>query len=351
MKKSILLALAAGALLFTSCNSSDDDKKITPVKKEKLEQSDVDLFNNTLATLKNNPQFSASSDRVKMAADINTMFGDNTPEQLVAQFSDLAPYVGQSNQFQTWLQNSKKNQGEVATDGKAGSLGKRIVDEQGIETFMLYKKGMTGGLQIHNISDRITKIKAGENIENNLNELLGYLFGVDEFNLTKNSAGKFQLIVNNDEKARPKNELLRYINQVSENENTPVLANIVSAVNEAKSPNTNQAKLNASLDVISESVAKILALRATHYFDEFSDDLKVDDKRVTAVHEMSEGLGFVYGLQFTLNPKTGRAYFTNEEVLNYINSVNFWKADDAKNKLSKLADELAKRLNFNRKDA
>lgn len=35
MKKSIILALVASFVAFTSCNNSDDDKKINPVKKRK----------------------------------------------------------------------------------------------------------------------------------------------------------------------------------------------------------------------------------------------------------------------------------------------------------------------------
>lgn len=66
-----------------------------------------------------------------------------------------------------------------------------------------------------------------------------------------------------------------------------------------------------------------MALRAVHYFDEFVDDLSSEDKRVTAVHEMSEGLGFVYGLQFTYNPATGKPYFSNQEVTDYVNSIDF----------------------------
>ncbi|MRJ08401.1 DUF4856 domain-containing protein [Ornithobacterium rhinotracheale] len=353
MKKSIILALVASFVAFTSCNSNDDENnQVDPsIKKETVSATDADLFNKELKNLKSNPQFQAGSENVKKAAEINAMFGDNTPEQLVEKFKTISPYVGQSKQFEQWLQKSKENQKVVAVDGKAGYLGKRIVDAKGVETFMLYKKGITGGLQIHNISDRVLKIKAGKDVQANLNELLGYLLGVDDFTLATNKEGKYKLIVNNDENIRPKNELLRYINQVSENPKTPILANIVSAVNVATKQGVDSKKLNASLDVISESVAKILALRATHYFDEYSDDLKSDEKRVTAVHEMSEGLGFVYGLQFTYNPKTGKPYFTNEEVLNYINSVNFWKAEEAKTKLSNLANELAKRLNFDRKDA
>uniref|UniRef100_UPI0039A4DF9E DUF4856 domain-containing protein n=1 Tax=Ornithobacterium rhinotracheale TaxID=28251 RepID=UPI0039A4DF9E len=240
---------------------------------------------------------------------------------------------------------------DFAEPGKAGKLGNRIVNAKGVETFMLYKKGITGGLQIHNITERIKSIKQGQDVQENLNELLGYLFGVDNFSVTTNSKGKFQLIVDGNEKARPKNELLRYINQVSENEKTPVLANIVSAVNTASTNIKDQKKLNQSLDVISESVAKILALRAVHYFDEFVDELSSEDKRVTAVHEMSEGLGFVYGLQFSYNPATGEPYFSNQEVADYVNSIDFWNAREAKVKLDEIANELAKRLKFNRKDA
>ncbi|MGP6546603.1 DUF4856 domain-containing protein [Ornithobacterium rhinotracheale] len=422
MKKGIILAFLAGAVCLTSCNSNDDDNNRveSPVKKEVLEANDAQLFNQELAKFKETAGFKKASAEVAIAAKINESYESSSPEHLVELFTDLAPYVGQAEQFKQWLQKSKENQTEVAVEGKAGYLGKRIVDARGVETFMLYKKGITGGLQIHNITEGIKSIKQGKDVQNNLNVVMGYLFGVDDFTLTTGKAGylgkrivdargvetfmlykkgitgglqihnitegiksikqgkdvqnnlnvvmgylfgvddftlttgkegKYKLVVNNDEKARPKNELLRYINQVSEKPNTPILANIVSAVNTASTNIKDPKKLNQSLDVISESVAKILALRAVHYFDEFVDDLSSEDKRVTAVHEMSEGLGFVYGLQFTYNPATGKPYFTNEEVLNYINSVNFWKADEAKEKLSKIANELAKRLKFNRKDA
>ncbi|MGV4529999.1 DUF4856 domain-containing protein [Ornithobacterium rhinotracheale] len=353
MKKGIILAFLAGAVCLTSCNSNDDDNNRVepPVKKEVLEANDAQLFNQELTKFKETAGFKKASAEVAIAAKINGDYESSSPEQLVRLFTDLAPYVGQAEQFKQWLQKSKENQTEVAVEGKAGSLGKRIVDAKGVETFMLYKKGITGGLQIHNITEGIKSIKQGKDVQNNLNVVMGYLFGVDDFTLTTGKDGKYKLVVNNDEKARPKNELLRYINQVSEKPNTPILANIVSAVNTASTNIKDPKKLNQSLDVISESVAKILALRAVHYFDEFVDDLKSDDRRVTAVHEMSEGLGFVYGLQFTYNPATGEPYFTNEEVLNYINSVNFWKADEAKEKLSKIANELAKRLKFKREDA
>ena len=67
-------------------------------------------------------------------------------------------------------------------------------------------------------------------------------------------------------------------------------------------------------------------------------------------HDLSEGFGFIYSLQFTHNPDTGAPYFSRSEVNDMLEDLlnasgnGFW--DVPTNTLRTLSTDIAARFDF-----
>ena len=74
-------------------------------------------------------------------------------------------------------------------------------------------------------------------------------------------------------------------------------------------------------------------------------------------HDLSEGFGFVYSLQFTLNPETGAPYFSREEVMEMLSKIyptsggmrGFW--DVTQSDLQEAATTIATAFGFTYENA
>ena len=63
-------------------------------------------------------------------------------------------------------------------------------------------------------------------------------------------------------------------------------------------------------DIIRENISEVVGVRAVYYLQAGKD---MTDK-AKAFHALSEGVGFIYSLQFTRKPGTDAPYFSKNEV-------------------------------------
>ncbi|WP_224489535.1 DUF4856 domain-containing protein [Robertkochia flava] len=100
-------------------------------------------------------------------------------------------------------------------------------------------------------------------------------------------------------------------------------------------------------NIIREKISEIIAIRAVYYLEYGKAAMESGDMGA-AFHDLSEGFGFIYSLQFTRMPGTNAPYFTNEEVNGYLETLmagdGFWDVDAAT--LEAMASEIASRFDF-----
>jgi len=103
---------------------------------------------------------------------------------------------------------------------------------------------------------------------------------------------------------------------------------------------------DAQAEIIREKVSLIIAVRAVFYLQNGKNTLGSD--YASAFHDLSEGFGFIYSLQFTRKPGTSGPYFTKLEVDAYIAELmvgnGFWDVTSAT--LDEISDEIATRFGF-----
>ncbi len=71
------------------------------------------------------------------------------------------------------------------------------------------------------------------------------------------------------------------------------------------------------VEILREKLSLVIAIRAVNYLNEGATLISLGD-RTDAFHDLSEGYGFIYGLQFTRKPNTEAPYFTKSEVDGFI---------------------------------
>ena len=102
--------------------------------------------------------------------------------------------------------------------------------------------------------------------------------------------------------------------------------NVIFYVNSAEE-NNDYLTRDEQADIIRENISKVIAIRAIYYLQQGKANLGTD--WASAFHDLSEGFGFVYSLQFTRKPGTTSAYFSTSEVNGFISTLTsgdgFWE--------------------------
>ena len=91
---------------------------------------------------------------------------------------------------------------------------------------------------------------------------------------------------------------------------------------------------------------KVVAIRGVHYLKE-SGELEGEALSDGVAHGISEGLGFVYSLQFTYNPQTHKPYLSREEVMDTLENLDLWNGEASKETLETLSKNIAESFGFN----
>ena len=394
MKKVLVYAgaLALMGTVFTGCNNSDDESIVVvePVEAKEYynfvrngestvmydgQNTRLNMVDQIVGVLKNptykNDKFQSMFNHQEGHDDFD---GKNKAELDASNKnvkSKIASSVGLFNEGKSDLSMKIKGQfseflrmqaeevfprwEESASVGVAGVLpdGKRRVTSKGYEADQLFKKGIIGGLILdQSLNNYLVKTKndnndayeAGSNfttMEHHWDEAYGYMFG-----------GTEGYVEGRDGKYYPDgNEFIHYATTVNKNSHfNGISYKIFRAFVDGRQAIVEK-KYNLrdrNIAIIQENASKVVAVRGVYYLLEGADEIQ-KGTRESGFHALSEGLGFVYSLQFTHNPTTGKPYFSHEEITNILDGRllkdnGLWTV--SAEEITSVAKEIANRFGF-----
>ena len=266
------------------------------------------------------------------------------------------------NQFDSWISEQASDVFPYwSDDASAGSAGKiqeagggstRYVNGKGLELNQAINKGLIGGLMADQMLNNYlgtAVLDAGTNtvdndektlsdgknyttMEHKWDEGFGYLYGADNQENPTLGADSF---------------LNKYLARV---EGDPDFQGIAATIYDAFKlgraaiVNNDYLTRDDQVDIIRENISKVIAIRAIYYLQQGKANLGTD--WASAFHDLSEGFGFVYSLQFTRKPGTNAAYFSTSEVNGFISTLTsgngFWDITAAQ--LDTMSNSIADRF-------
>jgi hypothetical protein len=103
---------------------------------------------------------------------------------------------------------------------------------------------------------------------------------------------------------------------------------------------------NVQAEFLREKISEIVGIRAVYYLQQGKNNLPTD--KGGAFHDLSEGIGFIYSLQFTRMPNSTASYFTKSEVDGFMgtlqNGNGFW--DLSSETLDEMSATIAAKFKF-----
>ena len=396
MKKIFTLLLLSVA--FISCSSDDDNT-------DNNNNQSVDAPANYQFTRNGNNtvSYSGQTQRIAMAEELisalkdptrdqeslNTMFahveGDqdfSDPDMLELNASSKnvrsktaasADYFSSNStdanaikaNFDSWISSQVNdvfpNWGNTASPGNAGlaqELGGsiRYVNEKGLEYNQAFAKSLNGAFladQICNNYLSAAVLDAGDNVSNNDNDVLvdgkdyttmehkwdeafGYLYGAEE--------DETEPVLEAD------SFLSKYLYKVeADSDFTGIADDIYDAfkLGRAAIVAKNYTVRDEQVEILREKISMIIGIRAVYYLQGGKSEIANGDLP-SAFHDLSEGFGFIYSLQFTRNPMTDAPYVSKSMVDGYINTLmednGFW--DVTPETLDQMSEDIAAEFGF-----
>ncbi|MTE27781.1 DUF4856 domain-containing protein [Winogradskyella ouciana] len=388
MKKIALSLFVVGAL-FTSCSSDDDNgsagnQVVAPAtfQFERNGSTTVDYNGQTTRIEMGGEFVSALNDNTKTETELDGMFTNtgnyfsttalnestkNIRSKTAASMDYFSANTTEANvikaDFDSWIANQVSevfpNWENTATAGNAGQIQEaggsmRYVNGKGLEYNQAINKALIGALMVDqmlnnylstsvldagtnradNDAEILAEGKNYTNMEHKWDEAFGYLYGTDDPLAPQLGADNF---------------LNKYLARVDSDEDfTGIAQDIYDAfkLGRAAIVAKNYEVRDEQAEIIREKISEIIGIRAVYYLQSSKATLGTD--YASAFHDLSEGFGFVYSLQFTRQPGTDAPYFTKAEVDAYIAELmegnGFWDVTSAT--LDNMASEIAARFNF-----
>jgi len=373
MKKNFLVLSSIASLLFISCSSDDDGLELSECVDGYCEpiESTIDNPDSYTFTRDNEStvSFGGQTTRLKMGDEILSAFTDvtSTSEQILSMYAheegandfedaDLnasdksvrSKTAASADFFATnatdqaviradfdgWISAQVNeifpNWEVAAAAGTAGQIADgsstRYINAQGLEYNQAFNKGLIGALTIDqvvnnylstavldegdNVADNDANVVVeGEvytNMEHKWDEAYGYVYGL------------------NADAANPNDDLgadsflNKYIGRVEGDDDFAGIADEIfqafklgRAAIVAKQYDVR----DAQAEIIREKLSEVIGIRAVYYLQQGKNSLDQETPDYGgAFHDLSEGYGFVYSLQFTRKTNSTEPYFTKEEV-------------------------------------
>lgn len=295
--------------------SSSAELLLEMFRNAKADGSDASPFND--ANLNNATQ----SIKSKTAASRDFFFANATDASLIRA------------DFETWINKQVAeifpNENVAAAPGVAGQVADggatRYVSGTGIEYDQLVNKGLIGALMVdqalnHYLGTAV--LDEGSNRDDNDNEVLaegsnyttmehkwdeayGYLYGTAADPADPNATiGRDDSFLN------------KYIGRMEGDEDfAGIAAEIFDAfkLGRAAIVAKDYDLRDEQANIIREKISVAIAVRAVYYLQQAKIAMAAKNFG-TAFHDLSEGYGFIYSLQFTRRPNTNQPYFTKAEV-------------------------------------
>lgn len=306
---------------------------------------------------------SDKSIKSKVAASAD-YFSTNATESLIIK-----------NRFEEWLSGQVDevfpHRNIPAQPGVAGQIADgsstRYINGEGLEYDQLVNKSLVGALMADQMLNNYLSeavLDAGTNreandageveegtsyttMEHKWDEAYGYIYGTSQ-----NPADPNQTIGDDDR------FLNKYTGQVSSDDNFSTLAtDIFNAFKKGRAAIVagEYEIRDQQADIIREAVSTVIGVRAVYYLQSGKSQLEGDSPQYgAAFHDLSEGYGFIYSLQFTREPGTGQPYLSHSEVNDILSRLlgdgenGLW--DVTSETLDDLSQEIADRFDFTIED-
>lgn len=296
--------------------------------------------------------------RSKTAASADFFSTNATDQALIRADFDSWIAAQVSEVFPNW--------GVVASAGVPGQLADgsatRYVNAKGLEYDQLFNKGLIGALTTDQALNNYLSpavLDAGNNradndesvvvagqpyttMEHKWDEAYGYVYGLNADPADPNSDLGADSFLN------------KYIGRVEGDDDfTGIADEIFQAfkLGRAAIVSKRYDVRDEQAEVIKKKISEIIGIRAVYYLQQAKSSLVTETPAYgTAFHDLSEGYGFIYSLQFTRKPNSSDPYFTKSEV----DALLVDLMDDGENglwdvtteTLDSLADTIAERFDF-----
>jgi len=390
--KKLFLFLTITSLLFVSCKDDTEpidqpDPTVAPATYNFARDGATTVsYSGQSTRISMGQEFiSALKDETKTEAELDAMFdhqagsADFSDADLNASSKNIRSKTAAStdlfssnttdataikNQFDSWIAEQVSdvfpNWSSDASEGVAGKIQEagggstRYVNGKGIEINQAINKGLIGGLMADQMLNNYlgtAVLDAGTNtadndagtlaegknyttMEHKWDEGFGYLYGADNQENPTLGADSF---------------LNKYLSRVDGDTDFQGIATTIYdafKLGRAAIVNKDYLTRDAQVDIIRENVSKVIAIRAIYYLQQGKANLGTD--WASSFHDLSEGFGFVYSLQFTRKPGTTSAYFSTSEVNAFIATLTsgngFW--DLTANQLDTMSETIATRFSI-----
>ena len=337
-------------------DSSTEDLLLQMYRNQTADGSDADPFSNSSL----NESTKSVKSKVAASADF---------------FSSNATVSAElKNQFELWvsgqISNVFPNENQLAEEGVAGQISDgtstRYVNEKGFEYNQLVGKSLIGALmtdQMLNNYLSTTVLDAGTNREDNndnvteeglsyttmehkWDEAYGYLYGtaVDPTNPTP-TVGEDDDFLN------------KYLGRAESDENFAGISQEIFdafALGRTAIVEGDYDLRDEQADIIRARISEVIGIRAVYYLQSGKNALDQETPNFgAAFHDLSEGYGFIFSLQFTRVPGTDQPYVTAEEVDGYLSQLSagngLW--DVTPEALNNISENIADRFYFTVEEA
>ena len=398
MKKTILFSTLTVSILFLiSCGDDDDVFTIDPVTEivvpstfvfERDGESTVSFSGQTSRILMAEELISTMNDfdtasidlLLDMYANENDPFANQdlneSTRNIIGKIADSEDYFSDNaagaaviKNFFSGLMEDQINEVFPATmvaaqSGVAGQIADgsstRYVNAGGLEYNQAVTKGFIGALMVDQILNNYLStslLDAGTNREDNDNDVLadgrpytnmehfwdeayGYTYGTSADVTNPNpTIGEDDSFLN------------KYIGRVEED--TADFGGIAADIFEAYTLGRaaivakNYEVRDEQATILRDLISQVVGIRSVYYLQQGRMGIENEDFGA-AFHDLSEGFGFIYSLQFTRNTDTDEPYFSAEETQGFIDTLRagngFW--DHTPATLNEMSETIASRFSF-----
>lgn len=391
--KNLALSLFVLGSVFVSCSNDDEITNNSVVAPETYVferdgNSTVSFTGQTTRVLMAEDIITALMDPSKTASEIDAMFAHvegeanfsnadlnasdkNVRSKVAASIDYFSANTTDANaikaDFDSWIKGQVDSVfPNWETDAARGVAGKiqeagggsvRYVNGKGLEYNQAFNKGLTGALMVDqalnnylgtavldeatnradNDAGTVVSGKNYTNMEHKWDEAYGYVYGLNA------NAANPNLDLGAD------SFLNKYIGRVEGDTDFEGIADDIFQafkLGRAAIVAKNYEVRDQQAEIIKEKISEIIGIRAVYYLQQAKPLLITNTG--AAFHDLSEGFGFIYSLQFTRKPNANEPYFTKSEVDAFIATLTknngFWDITEAE--LDVMSNTISAAFNF-----
>lgn len=309
---------------------------ISALKNTDFAEAEIDAM---FAHVEGNDDFSDTdlnasdkSVRSKTAASTDYFSANTTDASAIKSEFDVWIAEQVTDVYPNWAATA--SEGVAGQIQEAGGGSTRYVNAKGLELNQAFNKGLIGALMADqalnnylgtavldagtNVADNdngtVADGKNYTNMEHKWDEAYGYVYGAatDGSNPVPTVGGDDSF-------------LNKYVGRVeSDSDFAGISQEIFDAfkLGRAAIVAGDYTMRDEQAAIIRQRVSEIIAIRAVYYLQQGKAGLEAGTIDYASVfHDLSEGYGFVYSLQFTRNPLTDEPFFSRAEVQGFIDMI------------------------------